>query len=258
MFYTLRPLYPILHAFCFKPPVSLSAHLHLAVLTVKSQAKALAVRPYQVVGFPVRGVSLLMCRTPAHAVTQAMLTEHEYGFGYGLLLVCRFHGSYSVSQIKAAGGGIHHIAQICQGLHRETMAGGFPHVQLTTVSNAAGGSQLVYHLATPVCYHRGGYEPVLRQVDRNSGSSPSQKYRPYLPKPRPQKGVLPLICQAGYADAPVAEYAPALLDRGKTRLHGCRLHLRQSGQSPKGYLPAPTPMPILRSADLRARMRSNS
>ena len=29
-----------------------------------------------------------------------MFAEHEYGFGYGLLLVCRFHGSYSVSLIK--------------------------------------------------------------------------------------------------------------------------------------------------------------
>ena len=99
-----------------------------------------------------------------------MFAEHEYGFGYGLLLVCRFHGSYSVSLIKAAGGGIHHIAQIGQGCCRETVAGGFPHVQLTTVSNAAGGSQLVYRLATPVGYHRGGYEPVLRQVDCNGGS----------------------------------------------------------------------------------------
>ena len=128
MFYTLRPLYPILHAFCFKPPVSLSAHLHLAVLTVKSQAETLTVRPDQVIRFPVWRVSLLMRRTPAHAITQAMLTEHQYGFRYGLLLVCRFHGSYSVSLIKAAGGGIHHIAQIGQGCCRETVAGGFPHM----------------------------------------------------------------------------------------------------------------------------------
>jgi hypothetical protein len=70
----------------------------------------------------------LIRRTPAHAVTQAMFAEHEYGFGYGLLLVCRFHGSYSVSLIKAAGGGIHHIAQIGQGCCRETVAGGFPHM----------------------------------------------------------------------------------------------------------------------------------
>ena len=142
----------------------------MAVLAVESEAETFAVCSYQVVGFPVRGMSLLIRRTPAHAVTQAMFAEHEYGFGYGLLLVCRFHGSYSVSLIKAAGGGIHHIAQIGQGCCRETVAGGFPHVQLTTVSNAAGGSQLVYRLATPVGYHRGGYEPVLRQVDCNGGS----------------------------------------------------------------------------------------
>ena len=40
-----------------------------------------------------------------------MFAEHEYSFGHGLLLVCRFHGSYSVGLIKAAGGGIHHIAR---------------------------------------------------------------------------------------------------------------------------------------------------
>lgn len=171
MFYTLRPLYPILHAFCFKPPVSLSAHLHLAVLTVKSQAKALAVRPDQVIRFPVWRVSLLMRRTPAHAITQAMLTEHQYSFRYGLLLVCRFYGSNPMLQIKATGGCIHHIPQICQGLHRETMPGRFPNMQFTTVSDTAGRYQPVCHLATPICYHRSRYEPVMRQVDHNSGSS---------------------------------------------------------------------------------------
>ena len=130
----------------------MSNDFHLAILAIKRQAETLAVRPNQIIRFPIRRMSFLIGGTPSHTETQAMFAEHEYGFGYGLLLVCRFYGSYSVSMIKAAGGGIHHIAQIGQGCCRETVAGGFPHVQLTTVSNAAGGSQLVYRLATPVGY----------------------------------------------------------------------------------------------------------
>ena len=132
--------------------------------------EAFAVRSYQIIRFPVRGLSLLMRRTPAHAITQAMFAEHKYGFGHGLFLVSRFYGSYPVNLIKAAGGSIHHITQIGQGRYRETVTGRFPHVQLTAVSNTTGGNQPVYRLAAPVGYHRGGYEPVLRQVDCNGGS----------------------------------------------------------------------------------------
>ena len=99
-----------------------------------------------------------------------MFAEHKYGFGHGLFLVSRFYGSYPVSLIKAAGGSIHHITQIGQGRYRETVAGRSPHVQLTAVSNTTGGNQPVYRLAAPVGYHRGGYEPVLRQIDCNGGS----------------------------------------------------------------------------------------
>ena len=143
---------------------------HLAVLAVKGKAETFAVCSYQIIRFPIRRLSLLMRRTPAHTITQAMFAEHKYGFGHRLFLVSRFYGSYSVSLIKAAGGSIHHIAQIGQRCCRETMAGRSPHVQLTAVSNTTGGSQPVYRLAAPVSYHRSGYEPVLRQADCNGGS----------------------------------------------------------------------------------------
>ena len=106
----LYTLYFILYTSYF-----LFTYFHLAALAVKGETEAFAVRSYQIIRFPVRGLSLLMRRTPAHAITQAMFAEHKYGFGHGLFLVSRFYGSYPVSLIKAAGGSIHHITQIGQG-----------------------------------------------------------------------------------------------------------------------------------------------
>ena len=208
-------------------------------LQSKVRRKALAVRPDQVIRFPVWRVSLLMRRTPAHAITQAMLTEHQYGFRYGLLLVCRFYGSNPMFQIKATGGCIHHIPQICQGLHRETMPGRFPNMQFTTVSDTAGRYQPVCHLATPICYHRSRYEPVMRQVDRNSGSSLHRSIVHTSQSHDLKRGCY-LICQAWVRRCSCCGVRASSLNRGMTMSHDSRLHLPQSGQSPKRYLPVPT------------------
>ena len=57
----------------------MSNDFHLAILAIKRQAETLAVRPNQIIRFPIRRMSFLIGGTPSHTETQAMFAEHEYG-----------------------------------------------------------------------------------------------------------------------------------------------------------------------------------
>ena len=56
-----------------------SHHFHLAMLAIEFQTETLAITTHQVIRLPERGFLLVANRTPAHAIAQAMLAEHQYG-----------------------------------------------------------------------------------------------------------------------------------------------------------------------------------
>lgn len=53
----------------------MSNDFHLAILAIKRQAETLAVRPNQIIRFPIRRMSFLIGGTPSHTETQAMFAE---------------------------------------------------------------------------------------------------------------------------------------------------------------------------------------
>ena len=138
----------------------MSKDFHLAILAVKRQTEALAVRSNQIIRFSIRRMSFLIGGTPSHTETQTMLAEHEYSIRNRLHLVGRRYRRKSMLMVETPGSTVHHIAQIGQRSSRENMACRFPDGQLTTTSNTPGHNQLIYHLPAPVCHHRSRKEPV--------------------------------------------------------------------------------------------------
>lgn len=143
----------------------MSNDFHLAILAIKRQAETLAVRPNQIIRFPIRRMSFLIGGTPSHTETQTMFAEHEYSIRNRLCLVGRCYGRQPVLTVKTPGSTVHHITQIGQRSSRESMAGRFPDSQLTTISNTPSRNQLIYHLPAPVRHHRSRKEPVRRKIE---------------------------------------------------------------------------------------------
>ena len=92
----------------------MSNDFHLAILTIKRQAETLAVRPNQIIRFPIGRMSFLIGGTPSHTETQAMFAEHEYSIRNRLCLVGRCYRRKSMFTVKTPGSTVHHIAQIGQ------------------------------------------------------------------------------------------------------------------------------------------------
>ncbi len=143
----------------------MSNDFHLAILAIECQAETLAIRPHQIIGFPIGRMPFLMCGTPPHTETQAMLAEHKHSIGHRLRLVGRRYGRQPMLLIKTPGSTVHHITQIGQRSSRKSMAGRFPDSQLTTISNTPSRNQLIYHLPAPVRHHRSRKEPVRRKIE---------------------------------------------------------------------------------------------
>ena len=170
----------------------MSNDFHLAILAIKRQAETLAVRPNQIIRFPIRRMSFLIGGTPSHTETQAMFAEHEYSIRNRLCLVSRCYGRQPVLTVETPGSTVHHITQIGQRSSRESMAGRFPNSQLTTISNTPSRNQLIYHLPAPVRHRRSRKEPVSRKIEPDARSI-FRQISCYL------KGVFP-TCPADYAD----------------------------------------------------------
>ena len=143
----------------------MSNDFHLAILTIKRQAETLAVRPNQIIRFPIGRMSFLIGGTPSHTETQAMFAEHEHSLWNRLCLIGRRYRRESMLTVKTPGSTVHHIAQIGQRSSWESMAGRFPNSQLTTISNTPSLNQLIYHLPAPVCHHRSRNEPIRRKIE---------------------------------------------------------------------------------------------
>lgn len=148
----------------------MSNDFHLAILAIKRQAETLAVRPNQIIRFPIGRMSFLIGGTPSHTETQAMFAEHEYSIRNRLCLVSRCYGRQPVLTVETPGSTVHHITQIGQRSSRESMAGRFPNSQLTTISNTPSRNQLIYHLPAPVRHRRSRKEPVSRKIEPDARS----------------------------------------------------------------------------------------
>ena len=81
----------------------MSNDFHLAILAIKRQAETLAVRPNQIIRFPIRRMSFLIGGTPSHTETQAMFAEHEYSIRNRLCLVSRCYGRQPVLTVETPG-----------------------------------------------------------------------------------------------------------------------------------------------------------
>ena len=92
----------------------MSNDFHLAILAIKRQAETLAVRPNQIIRFPIRRMSFLLGGTPSHTETPALFAEHEYSIRNRLRLVGRCYRRKSMLTVKTPGSTVHHIAQIGQ------------------------------------------------------------------------------------------------------------------------------------------------
>ena len=77
-----------------------SQDLHLTMFAIEIQTEALAIGTYQVVWFAEGRLLLVTNRTPTHAITKAMLAEHQYGICSRTLLESRSNLRYSMLAIE--------------------------------------------------------------------------------------------------------------------------------------------------------------
>ena len=92
----------------------MSNDFHLAILAIKRQAETLAVRPNQIIRFPIRRMSFLIGGTPSSAASDVYKRQHEYSIRNRLRLVGRCYRRKSMLTVKTPGSTVHHIAQIGQ------------------------------------------------------------------------------------------------------------------------------------------------
>ena len=109
-----------------------------------------------------------MHRTPAHAVAQAMLAEHQYGICCRLLLESWSHLRHSMIAIEPDGPFVHHIAQISEFRLWKRMMGFGHRNDFLTVVHAPGSQQLLYGFPTEFGQLRGGNKPIVTQFHINA------------------------------------------------------------------------------------------
>ena len=124
------------------------------MLAIEIQAEALAITAHQVVRLAERRLLLVAHGTPTHAITEAMLAEHEHGILRRTFLESRINLRNSVLAIEGGRTLVHHVAQVSELALRESMIGLRHGENPLTIVHLAGLEQLLDGLTTGLSQHR--------------------------------------------------------------------------------------------------------